>query len=544
MEESEFPALFTAQDIAVGGATLQTRWQGWTTEWRTRLVKLVNAAHALGLDWYAANGPGVHHVLRAARKELGANAVAGTVALIIGCPDGSPTVTSYRRPANDPVTLDLTELDQLDAQGAIRWLTSKLGNVPQPRTGGRAYWPSNYEWDITEPPPPPPQQKNPMKLNTILFGPPGTGKTFATTTYALSLFGNEPQSGRPRATPVGIQVARTQAEKQSTSDTWPKLIKQFDALQAQGRIEFTTFHQNYAYEDFVEGIRAEPVEGGGIAYSTRPGVFKRIAYRALYAWLTGKAFPIGNRDDEEAANERVSAWLRTGQHAEDCEKQPDDDAAPPYVLIIDEINRGNMARILGELITLLEDSKRARRRVASGLQPLRVTLPCTQEPFILPPNLYILGTMNTADRSLIGLDIALRRRFDFVELCPQPDLLSNDIEGVNLQEFLKAINSRIEERLDADHLIGHAFLMGVNSLDSLAQAMQRKVIPQLREYFHDRPQDLRAVLARADNAETCEFLKFSDQGRNMRLISVNLTGLDKAQTYRLVYSAADRPDNS
>ncbi|WP_139921404.1 McrB family protein [Hymenobacter sp. DG01] len=152
--------------------------------------------------------------------------------------------------------------------------------------------------------------------------------------------------------------------------------------------------------------------------------------------------------------------------------------APSFVLIIDEINRGNVANIFGELITLLEDDKRAGKP-----EFLTITLPYSKEEFSVPQNLYLLGTMNTADRSVEALDTALRRRFSFTEMLPQPHLLPDDVEGVNLQEMLRAINARLEQLLDHDHCIGHALLMQVSTLDDLREAFRRNILPLLQEYF-------------------------------------------------------------
>ena len=310
-----------------------------------------------------------------------------------------------------------------------------------------------------------------IALNTIFYGPPGTGKTYTLTDRALDI--------------IGIEGADEMNENES-----------FSKCLRQGRIEFTTFHQNYAYEDFIEGLRAEYKVGkntdqGSVVYEVVPGILKRISYRALYAWLTGETpgFEITKNLKDVVLN-----YLRTG-------KIPDTNAQeneiPNFVLIIDEINRGNVARIFGELITLVEDSKRARRpnELGEGLQPLLATLPYTKEPFILPPNLYIIGTMNTADRSLIGLDAALRRRFVFEEMPPQPELLPDDVGGINLRNFLTKLNQRIQDQDTPDHCIGHAYFMGVQDIHQLAGVMRNKVIPQLQEYFHDRPQDLETLLS-------------------------------------------------
>ena len=160
---------------------------------------------------------------------------------------------------------------------------------------------------------------------------------------------------------------------------------------------------------------------------------------------------------------------------------------PRYVLIIDEINRGNISKILGELITLLEDDKRAGSK-----EQLTVTLPYSNEAFSIPNNLYIIGTMNTADRSIAFLDTALRRRFEFKEMMPMYNLpeISTDVGGVNLQLLLEAINKRICEELDRDHQIGHSYFLGVGNVKDLAKVFRNKICPLLDEYFHDQPKSI------------------------------------------------------
>ena len=220
-------------------------------------------------------------------------------------------------------------------------------------------------------------------------------------------------------------------------------------LVAEGRIEFVTFHQSYGYEEFVEGLRPETGSGGGISLKATDGVLKRIARRA-----------------QESEGE-------------------------PYVLVIDEINRANVSKVLGELITLLEEDKRqgAENEVA-------VTLPHSGERFTLPANLHLLGTMNTADRSIALLDTALRRRFQFEELAPKPPLLKAAAEatGVDLPAVLAAMNERLEWLLDRDHLIGHAWFMTARSRVEVDEVMRRKIIPLLAEYFYEDWAKVRAVL--------------------------------------------------
>lgn len=160
-----------------------------------------------------------------------------------------------------------------------------------------------------------------------------------------------------------------------------------------------------------------------------------------------------------------------------------------YVLVIDEINRGDVSKIFGELITLIEEDKRIGKE-----HQMTVTLPYSREPFGVPNNLYIIGTMNTADRSIALLDTALRRRFDFEEMMPKPELLSENIEGVNLEQLLTQINDRIKKDYDRDHQIGHSYLMEVENKEQLERAYKNRILPLLNEYFYNDIDSVAKVL--------------------------------------------------
>ena len=280
----------------------------------------------------------------------------------------------------------------------------------------------------TEPEPPNEETDTSFPLNTILFGPPGTGKTWEAVSYAVAIIdGEDPEE---------------LAEKERET------VKQrFEALKSDGRIEFVTFHQNYAYEDFIEGIRPR-LNRDELTYELHDGVFKQISSRAS-----------------------------SSPHNE------------THVLIIDEINRGNIAKIFGELITLVEPSKRLGREDRT-----KVKLPYSGDEFGVPGNLYLVGTMNTADRGIALLDTALRRRFDFIEKMPDLRYVDTDMEGVDGQAMLKAMNERITVRLDREHQIGHTYLIGIKTLDDLAEAFQRRIMPLLQEYFYDDWTKIRSVL--------------------------------------------------
>lgn len=220
--------------------------------------------------------------------------------------------------------------------------------------------------------------------------------------------------------------------------------------------------------------------------------------------------------------------------------------AEPYVLIIDEINRGSVSRIFGELITLIEPSKRA-----GAAEALDVVLPYSKDRLCVPQNVYLIGTMNTADRSLTGLDVALRRRFVFKEMPPRPELLDEvsvpGIQGITVGQMLRTMNDRIEALLDRDHCLGHAYFMPLKegpSLERLADIFRHQVLPLLQEYFFDDWQRIQWVLNDHRKAPECQFVQskkvsmsalFGDDAnvtRTPELWHINDAAFTQSESYR------------
>ncbi|ELP9119666.1 AAA family ATPase [Campylobacter lari] len=395
------------------------------------------------------------------------------------------------------------------------------------------------------------ENQNPP-LNQILYGPPGTGKTYHTIDKALEI--------------LGENLANKDRDEKKTK---------FDEYVKNGQIIFTTFHQSYGYEEFVEGIkpRIDSKENSKeVEYEIKDGIFKELCKKALdnykVSLLTQEEFvkseDLENKieifldelvDQQKFIEKTQSGGFKLEEYNEKYRIITDDTNAnlylnleifktllenkdkiingrsikqilnnkhrrqidsyyfqlvklfkereqdykvdnnssekpelKPYIIIIDEINRGNVSKIFGELITLIEPSKRI-----GANEELKVRLPYSKDEFGVPKNVYIIGTMNTADRSITSLDTALRRRFEFVEMMPKPSELSK-IEDIDLQELLKAINTRIEYLLDREKTIGHAFFIGIDSLEKLKNVFQNKIIPLLQEYFYNDYALIKAVL--------------------------------------------------
>ncbi|WP_336020753.1 McrB family protein [Fusobacterium polymorphum] len=311
--------------------------------------------------------------------------------------------------------------------------------------------------------------KKEFDKNVIFYGPPGTGKTYTTAKKAVAICDNV-------------------AEEDLTNYT--EVMKRYNKLKENNRIEFITFHQSYGYEEFIEGIKPTVLNEddesedesennqeskndikieNDIKYKIEAGVFKKFCDNARKAII---------------------------------ETNNNDIPLKAYVFIIDEINRGNISKIFGELITLIETTKRAGKE-----ECISTKLPYSKEEFTVPDNVYIIGTMNTADRSIALMDTALRRRFYFEEMLPNYDLLKDifvEDEGikVNIGAMLKAINERIEYLYDREHTIGHAVFLELkenNNIDKLENIFKKSVIPLLQEYFYEDYDKIRLILG--DNAK-------------------------------------------
>lgn len=426
--------------------------------------------------------------------------------------------------------------------------------------------------------------------NIILQGPPGTGKTYHLATYA---------------------VAICDGKSVEELTDYRMVLTRYHRLKEEGRIAFTTFHQSYGYEEFIEGIK--PVvddETGSISYTVEPGIFKKFCDTAktpvnveidhnAQVWfvrlkgsgkndLKDECFREGTiRFDWEqnpAADEKK--WLKSmkpgdyvvsyydsesidgigmveGQDAFYDEQRisyrwtrkvrwlvtdivenirdlnggkylPNFEIVKlkkvrikellelvlkhggsagrknekPYVFIMDEINRGNLSKIFGELLTLIEPTKRAGMREETS-----AILPYSGKSFCVPSNVYLLGTMNTADRSIALMDAALRRRFCFIEMMPDSNVLrtlhADKVEELDVAAMLDKINERITILYDREHTIGHAFFTDLQwdpSVEKLGSIFEKSILPLLQEYFYEDYEKIQLILG--DNAKSSDDLKF------------------------------------
>ncbi|EAH6289394.1 McrB family protein [Campylobacter coli] len=431
-----------------------------------------------------------------------------------------------------------------------------------------------------------------IPLNQILYGSPGTGKTYHTIDKALEILGENLEN---------------RDDKKAKFDEYVK----------NGQIVFTTFHQSYGYEEFVEGIKPiidNDENSQEVKYDVKDGIFKELCDKSLKNYILsmqneneidldklifefanyinqdflnkGNEFPLENkvsikkillnfkdeyrsfslggsikspqsltidiikRDYLNFKNKKILSFkdikpkydsqsdyhgnaiyyfmfynkLKEFENIQNEKFKIKKEILKSYIIIIDEINRGNVSKIFGELITLIEPSKRIGEK-----EELKVTLPYSGKEFGVPKNVYIIGTMNTADRSITSLDTALRRRFEFIEMMPDVSKLSMDCEGINLQELLKAINTRIEYLLDREKTIGHAFFISVENLEDLKKVFKNKIIPLLQEYFYNDYALISAVLNDNGMIEKCE--------KNDKYLQ-KIKNLDNVDSEKIIYNIA------
>lgn len=490
--------------------------------------------------------------------------------------------------------------------------------------------------------------------NLILYGPPGTGKTYRTRAYAVAICDD--------------QDAEHVLEIMSEPDGFTEVTNRYNQLVKEGRVGFTTFHQSYGYEEFIEGLRPEYDEEKGIVtYPLRKGAFRAFCEAAEdviapiselegiprfeenpqpRVWKVGLR-PSNNPDllercreegavrigwdnvgvDEVEESDKISERNRRAIIAFQEEIQPgdfivvpgakdghygvavitgefewdeefpgakrrraaqwlsdiskvnflplndgrqltlqtvyelsrvtpssllqamvtDDDVKAslrqdkPYVFIIDEINRGNVSKVFGELITVIEPTKRK-----GAEEETLVRLSYSGKKFGVPENVYMLGTMNTADRSIALMDTALRRRFDFVDVMPEPEIFDGlSVEGVDIAKMLSTMNKRIELLYDREHTLGHAYLMKLLDnpyIETLAMIFETKLIPLLQEYFFDDYGKIRAVLGAAADRfvkehDGTQVFWGEDRGRYDRLRSYEVLPTPQdAEAYELIYA--------
>lgn len=394
-----------------------------------------------------------------------------------------------------------------------------------------------------------------MYLNTILKGVSGTGKTYSTILYSVAIIENK--------SIVDVQ-----------SENYEEVFKRFNQYKNENLIENVTFHQSYSYEEFIEGIKPVLNNNDNVSYVLQDGIFKKFCIdNSFFDWsfllnkdvssknarknnfiidsisngnINLKKTKLGNNEPSKIVTipinliENLVCAINDNsitiqdvknlncdnlninviqydtffiklykdiiyQIVEEVTIKSRNISIKNKVFIIDEINRGNISKIFGELITLIEPTKRL-----GNLEELKIKLPYSQQLFGVPNNVYIIGTMNSNDHSTITLDIALRRRFHFIEILPNYNLFENvNINGLNILKMFKNINLRIEYILGKDFLIGHTYFLNLiksPNIETLSDIFKYTIIPLLTEFFYNDFEKIRLILA--DNQTDCEKYQF------------------------------------
>lgn len=479
-----------------------------------------------------------------------------------------------------------------------------------------------------------------VELNTILYGPPGTGKTYHTAIYAVAIIENK-------------KLAEIAEEE------YDDVLARYNEYKKNGRIAFTTFHQSYGYEEFIEGIKpvvASDEDDGksDIQYAVTSGIFKDFCEKTVrhksirqvadyglnespniwkvslegtgdnptrteclnnnhirIGWdAYGKDITDETDFSSDGGKKPINAFInrmRVGDIVLSCysattidaigvitgdyewhdeyqhykrlrnvnwivknvkenimditdgttmtlssvyrfanvslndvlkivekysvEEISSVDSTDNYVFIIDEINRGNISKIFGELITLIEPSKRI-----GSAEEMTAVLPYSAKPFGVPNNVYIIGTMNTADRSIATIDTALRRRFYFKEMLPNPSVLENVfVDDVSVSDMLDLINKRIAVLYDREHTIGHAYFMPLRAnptIETLARIFENNIIPLLQEYFYEDYEKIRLVLGDNHKGEDAQFI-IAKSNDYVALFGNVDVGLDDGYSYEI-----------
>lgn len=484
-----------------------------------------------------------------------------------------------------------------------------------------------------------------VSKNTILYGPPGTGKTYCTVVYAVAIIENK-------------------LLEDVKNENYGDVLERFNTYKANGLIEFTTFHQSYGYEEFIEGIKpvldAETDEQSDIKYTIEDGLFKAFCDKSLIpvakkanrelglnrsptiwkvslrsagdnptrteclenghiriGWDEYGAEITENTDFSEHGGKNVlnnfisrmkigdivfscyssktidAIGVVTGEY-EWCGEQYDDglnrkrkvnwivkginedivdinggsamtssavyrlknialsdamaliekylpqtaDEKKNHVFIIDEINRGNISKIFGELITLIEPSKRLGQ-----VEGIKAKLPYSRQLFGVPDNVYIIGTMNTADRSIAAIDTALRRRFRFREMMPDAEVLKGiSVEDISVSDMLARMNKRIVVLYDREHTIGHAYFIPLRdnpTIEQLAEVFENSIVPLLQEYFYEDYEKIRLVLGDNNKENKEEQFIVAAENDYEELFGSADVGFDDSVTYEINRAAFD-----